>query len=206
MSLTLLKRLVPNRLKLYRYARFGKFGWILTNVDRRLLQEKIMPWYASRSEVKTVIDIGVEWYNASYYRYFPEADFYTIDFLPEMAKHGRDGFHHTMSVTDLRDQFEEDSVDLILCNGPIGWGLNTREDILKAMEEMARALRPGGYLVVGWNDREENRPGILPNEAAEIAGFVPHVLPSVGESSLLANEKTSHRYEFYQVATKSSES
>ena len=68
--------------------------------------------------------------------------------------------HHTLSATQLTDVFDPGTFDLVLCNGVIGWGLNSPSDVEKGLDECADVMRPGAWLVVGWNDMEGRRvPG-----------------------------------------------
>ncbi len=174
----LAKRLIPDRLKPLLRARREGGSWRLKTEDRILLEDRIIPHFAGMGSVRSVLDVGCDWYTARYPALFPDQDYVSIDIRPEQARFAK-GRHLTASLLDLRDTFEPLTFDLVMANGVFGWGVNGSEDIGRAMGEIGRVLRPGGFLIVGWNDIPERRPE--PIDAISDAPWLePYAIPEFG--------------------------
>lgn len=51
--------------------------------------------------------------------------------------------HIVASIANLREYFGVDSLDLVLCNGVFGWGLDAPDEVRRAFAACASCLRPG---------------------------------------------------------------
>ena len=176
-------------------ARHGR--WRLGTVDRVVLEDVIIPWFASKADVVRVLDVGVDWYTRSYPKLFPRQDFWTVDVDSEKRRFATEQ-HHTASIVDLLQFFDPDQFDLILCNGVFGWGLQESAEVEAALRAAAAVLRPGGWLVIGWNDCEDHRVLNLPEKAGTY--LTPFVHPAIGADHLLTKTSYQHRYDFFQKA------
>ena len=189
-----LKRLVPRSLRLRSKMRWKNGRWRLATPDRVFLEDVIVPGFLAGDEIRHVLDIGVAWYTRSYPRLFAGVDYWTIDVDPEKQRIAGPN-HHTLSATHLTDKFEPGTFDLILCNGVIGWGLNDPKDVGKALDEIADVMRPGGWLVVGWNDMEGRRvPGL---DDLLDKRFSREVFPPVGADHFIPDTPYAHRFDFH---------
>ena len=101
-----------------------------------------------------------------------------------------------IDVTDVADHFDAGSLDVILCNGVFGWGLDAREDVERAFAGCHRCLRPGGLFVLGWNDTPETRPFPL-DECEALKRFEPYVFPPLGASHVPTETELRHTYDFF---------
>ena len=196
---SLLKRVVPAPLKLAAKARWKQGRFSLRIPDRIFLEETAIPYFRELDEVKTVLDVGTDWYTWRYDSLFPEKEFYSIDFDPAKAKFASKN-HTTGSLLELDEYFAKDQFDLILCNGVFGWGVNRPQDIRRAVEQLDRCLSSGGYLVVGWNDNDEHRPEGIESELENV--FEPFVLPSLGENFFDTETAHRHLFRFYRAPEK----
>jgi SAM-dependent methyltransferase len=52
--------------------------------------------------------------------------------------------------------------DVALINGVFGWGLDTLDGQNEAVEGLARVLKSGGLLMLGWNTDRSSDPNELP--------------------------------------------
>ena len=77
------------------------------------------------------------------------------------------------------------------------WFLQTPDRQLLAQFE--RALRPGGFVVIGWNDTEERRPQPL-SEMLETHGFESFALPGIGAASTATGTAYRRTYHFFRKA------
>jgi SAM-dependent methyltransferase len=198
----LLRRFVPapvrNRLRKTMLRR----GWrrlALATEDRRVLEQVILPDVARRAEIQRILFVGVGWYTEAYERYFlRKRGYWTLDIDPAQALFGAPGGRHFGdSATNVSSHFGEGSLDLIVCNGVFGWGLNERADVERAFDGFYRALRPGGIFLLGWNDIPVHTP-FLPDETAALRRFEPYAFPALGTDRLcVANTDNRHTYHFY---------
>ena len=54
--------------------------------------------------------------------------------------------------------YGDESFDVVVANGVIGWGLNEQAGFEQMMAQCHRVLKPGGLLILGYNDTPERAP------------------------------------------------
>lgn len=195
---SLIKRCIPAKWKLLAKSRFVGGHLRLRTPDRRLLEESVIPGYRDLPDVSRVLDIGCDWYTKSYQSLFAPCSYRTIDFDPEKARHAPPG-HVTGSLLELDRHFDAGSFDLVLCNGVLGWGVNTLGECAEASRQLARVLRPGGHLVLGWNDHPGRKPeGLACFDEAPWKPFAFPTLPGGPGDHVLTETSYRHRYDFRQ--------
>lgn len=168
----------------------------LKSPDRDLLEGTILPWLASQPSSDRVLFVGCDWYTHGYRKWFKPDSYWTLDYDPDKALFGSRRLHITDSVARLSDHFKAGSLDLIICNGVFGWGLDKREDIEAAFAAVAQALRPGGLFLFGWNDVPEHRPVALADIQA-LSALRPHVIAPCGVSQLLTSSELRHTFSLF---------
>ncbi len=189
------KKHLPPQWKLMAKMRWHQGRWRLGTEDRIFLEDVILPWFTAREDVRTVLDVGVDWYTRSYPQIFRAQDYWTIDVDADKRRYAGKQ-HHTLSLTELTRVFRNRQFDLLLCNGVIGWGVNESKDASLALDQCAQVLRPGGWLVVGWNDIPDHRvPGW---EKLTTAAFDPFVFPPVQADHYVTATPYRHRYDFFR--------
>ena len=203
-AIQLAKKMVPEPCRLLLRARRRGGHWFLRNEDRRVLEGEIIPYFAGRDDVAEILDVGRDWYTAGYPTLFAGKRYRSIDIDPDKTAHAINGEHQTVSLLELGQHFEAATFDLAIVNGVFGWGLNGSRDIADAMVQLHRALRPGGFVVVGWNDIDERRPDPLA-EVLGAPGFDPFVLPPAGKASIETGTPYRHTFHFFKRAEPSLE-
>lgn len=163
--------------------------------DRDTLEQVILPAYAGRPAIKNVLFVGCAWYTAHYGKMLPGRSYWTID--PDPWKRRFGGRRHIVAgLEEIAAHIAPASLDLIVCNGVFGWGLDDRADCERAFEGCFDALRTAGELVIGWNDVPEHRPLELAS-LASLARFRPLQFEALGAAQYLANAENGHVYNFY---------
>jgi SAM-dependent methyltransferase len=184
----------------------GRYGVILArnalglanpmrNADRETLEHVILPVYAGRQDIATVLFVGCEWYTKHYQTLLPGRTYLTIDPDPWKSRFGSRQ-HIVAGLEKLGEHVQPGSLDLILCNGVVGWGLDDRDDCEQAFRACFDALRPAGELVIGWNDQPEHRPVDLASLEA-LRRFAPVTFGPLGTTQYLANAANRHFFNFY---------
>lgn len=164
--------------------------------DRRLLERTILPAYAARADIGRVLFVGCAAYTRDYRRIFERAEYWTIDPEPHRARYG--GERHLVARLQDLDQFAPAaSFDLIVCNGVLGWGLDTAVDAELAFARCHSSLRDGGELVLGWND-VPGRNRIKPDSVAALRRLERHVCPAVGAARMIVAGRHRHVFDFYR--------
>ena len=131
----------------------------LCTPDRETLERVILPAYAARAEIQTVLFVGCDWCTRHYERLFAGRFYWTIDPNPWKKRFG--GRHHLVDGLERLDtHFEPGGIDLIVCNGVVGYGLNGQAECERAFTGCFDALRANGEPVLGWNDVPEHRPEV----------------------------------------------
>lgn len=192
----MLKTLVPRWLRQLRNVRYRGGHWPLSVPDRLVLEDEILGYFAGQGDVRRVLDVGTAWFTRFYHRLLPEAEYWTIERYPELAKYGAPK-HKAISLLEVGEHFEPASFDLVVCNGVFGWGLDDPDEIASALKIVASSLRGGGVLVVGWDDNDNNRPSGLA-ASASAAGLSSWKFPPRGESEIRTATKWNHVFSFYQ--------
>lgn len=170
----------------------------IRSADRATLEQVIIPAYASRPEITTVLFVGCDWYTKHYEKMFPGRTYLTIDPDPWKRRFGSHR-HIAAGLENLSAHVEPARVDLIICNGVFGWGLDDKGDCERAFMACFDALRPSGELVIGWNDVPDHRPFALSSLEA-LARFRPLNFEPLGTTQYLANASNGHVFNFYVKA------
>lgn len=128
----------------------------IESADRELLEQRILPAYAARARRQTILFIGCDRSTRHYPRRFEEmarqrSVFWTLDIDPRKARYGA-ARHIVAAAQDLSAHVAPGSLDVVICNGVLGFGLNDRPSFEAAMRECLHALRAGGELILGWNN------------------------------------------------------
>ncbi|KSU55726.1 class I SAM-dependent methyltransferase [Microbacterium enclense] len=188
------RRFIPRSVRLRSRLRLKNGRWRLATPDRVMLEDVIAPEFLGRRDIRRMLDVGVAWYTRTYPRLYKGIEYHSIDVDPAMQRIAGSR-HHTLSMTDLATVYPADTFDLVVCNGVFGWGLNTAEQVARGLDACADVLRPGGWLVVGWNDMEGRR---IPDLDA-LAGrrFDRAVLPAARADHLVTPTHYAHRYDFF---------
>ncbi|MCA9726878.1 MAG: class I SAM-dependent methyltransferase [Candidatus Eisenbacteria bacterium] len=186
----------------WRFARrvIGKrLGWTvpIENEDRRVLETIIFPYCLGRG-ARSVLFVGCDWYTRHYQRHFFEGiDFWTIEVDPRKRKYGARQ-HLVAPLEELERHVPEERFDLILCNGVYGWGLDGREQCEAAFRQCRSRLRPGGLLVIGWDDVPEHDPLDL-DELTSLRAFDRHAVPVLDHQwRYVTDTPYRHTYDFYE--------
>lgn len=167
--------------------------------DRQVFHEEILPTLADMPDIQSVLDLGCEWFNLHHRRVFQHHRYATMDIVPEKARFGARR-HVVGSALELDQHFQTEEFDLVIANGLLGWGVNSARDVETFSTQVAYALRPGGILLVGWNDNESNRPELMPRDAFAGQTFSPWPLPTRQLDRFVANPESGHTFEFFQKA------
>jgi hypothetical protein len=164
--------------------------------DRQILERDIFPYIVEHREFHDSLWVGCSWYTAPYTALFPDRNFWTLDFdvLKQRygsARHVVDGMEH------LRRHFGVGVLDLVLCNGVVGWGLDSKAQIEQAFDGCFESLRPGGVLMIGWNDVPHARP-IPFADLTSLARFEPYLFPPLHAHELRTHSVGRHVFTFYR--------
>lgn len=167
----------------------------LRTADRELLEQTIIPYYASQPDINRVLSVGCDWYTRHYHKLFQIQEYWTIDCDPDRARHATEK-HVACTLQDAVHHFKPGQFDLIVCNGVYGWGLNTREDCEAGFTACHTLLRPGGFLVFGWNDVPQYRPVPL-EDIRSLCQFEPWRFPPLQTARHLTDTPLRHTFDFY---------
>jgi SAM-dependent methyltransferase len=168
----------------------------LENEDRRVLERIIFPYFLQTVTYKDVLFVGCDWYTRGYNKRFEEKkNYWTIEIAPAREKYGAKQ-HIIDELQNLGRHFRPGALDVILCNGVFGWGLNAKADVEQAFRACCDCLRDGGVLVIGWDDIEERCPFPL-EECQSLHAFKPFVFPPLGTAEYVTDTPYRHTYTFY---------
>ena len=92
--------------------------------------------------------------------------------------------------------FPAASFDLVLCNGVVGWGIDDKEQAEQAFGACFDALRPGGHLIIGWNNLPGHRPFRF-SEIASLVKFEPLAFAPLGKSEHAVDNQWRHVFNFF---------
>lgn len=127
------------------------------NPGRIALVNEILPAYSLLGG--RILWIGCRRYTREYGSLLSRhgGECWTTDIEIAHAQWGEAGRHFTWDLTQIDTLIASGTFDSLLCNGVLGFGVDTRASQLAALKAMAKVLKPGGRLLLGWNtDRVED--------------------------------------------------
>lgn len=165
--------------------------------DRRVLEDIIFPYFLGSERYANVLFVGCQWYTRGYNKSFERRkNFWTVEPDQSQKKYGAKQ-HVTDSLQNLDRYFQNASFDVILCNGIIGFGLDTISDADRAFCVCYDILSVGGVLVLGWNDIARRRPFEL-HQCRSLQNFKPFCFPPLAASTYPTDTPNRHTYSFYE--------
>jgi SAM-dependent methyltransferase len=176
----------------------GAFGLhtSLTTDDRVVLEGTILPWFAEREQFGRILFVGCDWYTKHYEELFVGREYWTLEKDPRRSRYGASR-HVVDTLRNLAEHFAPGSLDLVICNGVLGWGLNDREEAELSLEAVHGCLREGGVLVLGWNDIPERRV-LVPDESRSLDRFRPWIFRPLAVSQHLTHTRNRHTFSFFE--------
>ena len=165
-------------------------------LDRRRLDEDILPLLAANDRLARVLFVGCDWYTEHVEGLFTSKgrEYTTIEIDPDRARHGARR-HIVAPLADLGRHVPAGGLDLIVCNGVIGWGLNDPREIEASLSACVVALSPGGILLLGWDDVPEKLP--LPiDEIKALRPLESVIPPGFTRAVIETNTYARHTFKF----------
>ena len=159
------------------------------------METEIFPYFVPRAEYFKILFVGCAWYTRGYQSLFRGKDYQTLEIDPRERRCGAKK-HITDSLENISRHYDEGELDLIICNGVFGWGLDEKTAVEAAFDGCFRCLRPGGVLVQGWNDTPERCPFPLA-DCESLKQFEPFVFPPLGAAEYRLAMVSRHVYSFY---------
>jgi len=164
--------------------------------DRMLLEDMLLPAYASEPAVGELLFVGCESYTRSYADAFGPGRFRTIDIDPAQARHGTPD-HIVAPIQDVARHVAAASLDVVVMNGVYGWGVDDRPGLTAALTAVATVLKPGGRLVLGWNDVPVLGP-FDPEPVVIEAGLERDPTSPLGAWRVATDTPTRHTFDAYR--------
>jgi SAM-dependent methyltransferase len=170
-------------------------------LDRRVLEQIIFPGYLADRAIRRVLFVGCDNYTAHYEReFFARREYWTIEPNPKMRRFGAKRRHVIAPLEDLAKHFSDRFLDLIICNGVYGWGLNTAVQCEAAFSQCYTCLKPGGHLLIGWDDipTHKDRASVLLPDVSSLSRFDKFHFPALDTWQYVTDTPYRHTYEFYR--------
>jgi hypothetical protein len=175
-------------------------GRILLHTDARLtLERRILPPIAGDATLTRILFIGCEWYTWRYAWLFRKREYWTIERRPEASRRYGGPRAIADDVGQLDRHFDAGGLDVVICNGVLGWGVNRADEAEAVFAQVHRALRPGGLFVLGWTNAAPHRP-VNVDTTPSLRGFEPYVFPTLGTARHLTKNALPHVFSFFRRA------
>ncbi len=181
-----------------KHLHFGKpkKSAILTT-DRIVLEHQIFKHYAARADIRNILFVGCDADTAGYHEaYFKGRRFVTLEPNETNRSFGADE-HIVGTMEEMGKRIAAQSLDLILCNGVFGWRLDEKENCEKAFAAAYEALKPGGEMLLGWNDVPRRCPFPL-ESITSLSRFRRAEFPLFGNWRYLTDTVYRHTFDFYR--------
>lgn len=168
--------------------------------DRKLLVDNIFPALARTSAFApgaNVLWVGCRTYTTGYYAKIEAlgARCWTMDIDADASRWGNSGRHLVGNLLNLPSHYPAGFFAAILCNGILGWGVDTAVDQRKAIEAMAATTKTGGWMVLGWNTNRMDDPVA---QRLPLPWYTQEPLPGFGERCVV--EGCTHVYDIFRRA------
>lgn len=137
-------------------------GWRTRRIeklpDRQLMVNTYLPAFAA--DGGKILWVGCREYTAGYIEVLEARGgrVWSTDIDPECAGWGHPDRHRIGDICAADTLFGDVTFDSILFNGVLGFGVNDPQDQKRAFNALASILRPGGRMLVGWNDNKIHDP------------------------------------------------
>ena len=175
-----------------RRRRSAKAARIRSLPDRRVMADSYVP--ALATDGGRILWVGCREYTLDDYAALEAqgGEVWTTDIDAAAERWGREGRHRTGDVCEADRLFSDMTFDAIVCNGVLGYGVDSPEQQRKALKALAAILRPGGRLLLGWNtDKIED-----PVAAGLTSGlFTP--TPFAGQAERVRFDAVTHVYDSF---------
>jgi SAM-dependent methyltransferase len=193
----------PDPTPLLRALRVGMLDALgvavrVDTADRRMLEDVILPACAARADCRRVLFVGCAAYTRCYEEIFAGCEYITIDPAPGRRRHGA-ARHIVAGLQELDAYLPPETLDLVVCNGVFGWGLDARSACEAAFAACRHALRPGGMLVLGWNDVPSRRP-FAQESLAALQALAPCDVPGCDAARVATRTRNRHTFDAYRRA------
>ncbi|MDT4860013.1 hypothetical protein FQZ97_945490 [compost metagenome] len=154
----------------------------LRAANRQFLEESVFGYInrmaaEARCPVKTLF-VGIDKHNWHYPRLL-NTEFHSLDIEARKAVYGQPGRHWTGSAIRMAEYYGGNVFDVVVANGLLGFGIDEAGGGRQLLENCEAVLKPGGLLVLGYNDRADRAPyPVLPMALGLFDAFTPPI-PSV---------------------------
>ena len=144
---------------------------IRTLPDRKVMADSYIPALAANGG--RILWVGCREYTLDDYAALETqgGQVWTTDIDPAAARWGREGRHRTGDVCEADRMFSDQTFDAVVCNGVLGYGVDSPEQQQRALGALAAIVRPGGLLLLGWNTDKIDDP-------VEAGLTTPHFTPA----------------------------
>jgi len=141
-----------------RKRRSAKAARIRSLPDRRVMADSYVP--ALAADGGRILWVGCREYTLDDYAALEArgGEVWTTDIDTAAERWGRKGRHRTGDVCEADRFFSDMTFDAIVCNGVLGYGVDSPEQQQRALRALAAILRPGGRLLLGWNTDKIDDP------------------------------------------------
>ncbi|MDC7683715.1 class I SAM-dependent methyltransferase [Asticcacaulis sp. BYS171W] len=159
--------------------------------DRKLMRDAYLPAFAEVGG--SILFIGCRGYTRDYYSVLEAkgAKVWTTDIDPRAERFGRQGHHRTGDICDAA-LFADIAFDGVICNGVLGYGVDSVPQQVKALDALSHILKPGAPLLLGWNtDKIDDPVAAVLTDAA----FTPQ--PFAGQPARVRFDDVTHVYDSF---------
>jgi SAM-dependent methyltransferase len=193
--LTLLRRvarslLSPNMRRQLQELRESRY--VSRFPDRTILVDRILPTLSNPGN--TTLWVGCRRYTRRYPAMIERrgAVCWTLEIDPDQRRWGHPERHTVGDLQKVGALYPLGHFDVALVNGVFGWGLDTLDGQNEAVEGLARIMKPGSMLMLGWNTDRSSDPTKLP---AIEQFFIPSHCP--GFEGRITVPEVTHVYDFF---------
>lgn len=108
-------------------------------------------------EDRCILSIGTSWYTMLLPELVP-CHWTTVDVTARARRLAvTSDRHYTINLADkTQDLYQAKTYDVVIVNGVLGWGVNTLGEATEMLRKLCSYLKPGGLLLIGYNDTPEH--------------------------------------------------
>ncbi|AMG46070.1 class I SAM-dependent methyltransferase [Achromobacter ruhlandii] len=173
----------------------------LDTPSRGFLEQRIFGYLnrlaADRSAPQELLFLGLDKHNWHYPRLL-RANFHSLDISPRNAVYGRPGRHRVGDALAMAAHYGPDAFDVVVANGLLGFGIDGESGLRRLLAQCHEVLKPGGVLVLGYNDLRERTPFPVVVDGG-LEEFVP-AIDGVTASRHMVEDRYRHVYCFCRKA------